>query len=108
MFVPLEEALKEEHFGAVTTELFGPFQVGAGCAQPCTVVSVGAACGEAVGAFPQNATHVVTRNPNSHHCAVLSWRASRPPPPVVCAACVQAPRFPRFPEASHGFLACYV
>lgn len=32
VYVPLEEALKEEHFGAVTTELFGPFQVGAGCA----------------------------------------------------------------------------
>jgi 1-pyrroline-5-carboxylate dehydrogenase len=27
VFVPLEEALKPEHFDAVTTELFGPFQV---------------------------------------------------------------------------------
>ncbi|KAF5834870.1 putative aldehyde dehydrogenase MIS1, partial [Dunaliella salina] len=27
VFVPLEEALKPEHFEAVTTELFGPFQV---------------------------------------------------------------------------------
>lgn len=27
VFVPLEEAVKEEHFEAVTTEVFGPFQV---------------------------------------------------------------------------------
>lgn len=27
VFVPLEEALKPEHFETVTTEVFGPFQV---------------------------------------------------------------------------------
>ncbi|GFH12699.1 aldehyde dehydrogenase, partial [Haematococcus lacustris] len=27
VFVPLEEAMKAEHWGHVTTELFGPFQV---------------------------------------------------------------------------------
>jgi len=27
VFVPLEQMLKQEHFGAVTTEVFGPFQV---------------------------------------------------------------------------------
>jgi 1-pyrroline-5-carboxylate dehydrogenase len=31
VFVPLAEALKPEHFDAVTTEVFGPFQVSHQC-----------------------------------------------------------------------------
>lgn len=48
VFVPLEQALKPEHFGAVTTEVFGPFQVRAatrGCAR-CPPVCRLVACTE--------------------------------------------------------------
>ena len=37
VFVPLEQALKPEHFGKVTTEVFGPFQVRRGASERARV-----------------------------------------------------------------------
>ena len=40
VFVPIEQLVKEEHFGACTTEVFGPLQVGAALFAPVFLLSL--------------------------------------------------------------------